>query len=72
MPDIPSINKKYLSGVLPASIVVLIFKKTPRPLLPEYKIHMDKIQIAEPVMPDCLCSMMRMSNTKKATNTSAN
>jgi len=57
--------------MLPDSIVVLIFKNAPIPLLPEYTSHIDRIQLATLVIPDRLYSMMRTNRTKTDVNKSA-
>jgi len=65
-------RRKYLSGVLPASIVVLMFRKAPIPLLAEYTSHIDKTQQATLDMPDFLYSILRIIRTHTVTKKRAN
>jgi len=52
-------------------MVVLIFKKAPNPLLPEYASHKDRIQLAAFVISDRLYSIVRTIRTKADVNRSA-
>jgi hypothetical protein len=72
IPTSPISRRKYLSGGLPTSIVVLTFKKAPIPLLPEYTSHIDITQQATLDMPDFLYSILRIIRTNTVTKKRAN